>query len=343
MSKKVLIVDDSAFVRRMLQDWLKEEADFEVVGIAKDGVEGVQMAKDLDPDVVTLDVEMPNMDGITALGHIMAHKPRAVLMVSSITTDGADATLKALERGAYDFVTKPQGGNSLRLIEAKNTFLERLRASRYARIGHPVRPTIVKAGICKTSDKVVVVASSTGGPRTLVSLFESLPKGFPCPIVMVQHMPVGFTASLAARLNSLGTVPCSEAKDGEKIEGGHAYLAPGGKHLVIASDGKLKLTDTPSIHGVKPAADHLFKSASDVYGAKCLGVVLTGMGRDGADGAVAIKAKGGRVYGEAESSCVIYGMPQAAKKAGGVDAEFDIKEIGAAIVAGVAGRTALAS
>lgn len=343
MKKRVLIVDDSAFVRRMLQDWLKEEPDFEVVGIAKDGLEGVKMAAELDPDVVTLDVEMPNMDGITALGKIMSHKPRAVLMVSSITTTGAHATLNALELGAYDFVTKPQGGNSLRLVEAKNDFLERMRASRYAKFAGAARSVGVKQSPVKTSDKIVLVASSTGGPRSLVSLFQSLPKGFPCPIVIVQHMPQGFTASLAQRLDNLGTVPCREAKDGDRIEAGQAYMAPGGIHLALGPGGRLSFDDSPSMHGVKPAADILFKTAAESYGSRCLGVVLTGMGRDGADGAVVIRSKGGKVFGEAESSCVIYGMPQAAKKAGGVDAEFDLRDMGAAIVAGVAGRAALAS
>ncbi|MBX3112509.1 MAG: chemotaxis response regulator protein-glutamate methylesterase [Fimbriimonadaceae bacterium] len=345
MKRKVLIVDDSAFVRRMLQDWLKEEPDFEVVGVAKDGLEGVAKAAELDPDVVTLDVEMPNMDGITALDKIMGQKQRAVLMVSSVTTAGAAATLKALELGAYDFVTKPQGGNSLRLVEAKNDFLERLRASRYARFGggRPASPPPPVRASSKPSDKVVLVASSTGGPRSLVSLFQSLPKGFPCPVVIVQHMPQGFTASLSARLDSLGTVPCREARDGDRLESGQAYIAPGGFHLSIGHGARLTVGDGPTVHGVKPAADILFKSASEAFGSRCLGVVMTGMGRDGADGAVAIRAKGGKVFGEAESSCVIYGMPQAAKKAGGIDAEFDLRELGAAIVAGTTGRTALAS
>lgn len=340
--QRILIVDDSPFVRRMLSDWVVSQPDMELVGIAKNGQEAISMARELRPDVVTLDVEMPVLDGLHALPELLQHAT-AVLMVSSVTQSGAVSTLQALDAGAYDFVTKPKNANSLQFVECRQETLDKIRAARYARRPVSRKAVAPVAKAVGTSDKVVLIASSTGGPSTLRTLWEGLPQGFPAPIVVVQHMPEGFTAGLAKRLEQAGTVPCREAVSGEALKPGQGYLSPGGIHLVVDRTGHLAFSQEEKIHGVKPAADYLFLSAAERFGPRCLGVVLTGMGRDGANGAVAIRKAGGTVLGQSEESCVIYGMPKAAKDAGGVDAEFGLSEMPSAIVANLSGRAKRAS
>ncbi|MBL8064221.1 MAG: chemotaxis response regulator protein-glutamate methylesterase [Chthonomonadaceae bacterium] len=343
MKKRLLIVDDSPFIRRMLSDWVKEEEDIEICGVATNGEEAVKLVNELKPDFMTLDVEMPVKDGLSALEQIMKVNPLPILMVSSVTVKGAEQTLRALELGAVDFVTKPQGGNSLRFIEAKEDLLAKLRAVKDAKFGSKPTARVVRSVPRGTCDKVVLIASSTGGPRAVMSLFQALPESFPAPILVVQHMPVGFTTSFAKRLNELSAIPTREAVQGDKIEPGQALLAPGGFHLVCEPNGTVSLNEKPSIHGVRPAADYMFQSGAKCFGSKCLGVVLTGMGRDGAQGAVEIRQMGGVVLGESEATCVVYGMPKAAKDAGGIDAEFPLDEIAQAIVANLSGRLKHAS
>lgn len=340
--QRILIVDDSPFVRRMLKDWIESEPDLEVAGIARNGQEGVELATSLKPDVVTLDVEMPVMSGLEALPKIVGAGSK-VLMVSSVTQKGAAATIQALEHGAYDFVAKPNNSTSLQFVECKSETLEKIRAARYVRTVSRMGTAIVAARPAVRTDKVVLIASSTGGPSTLRTLWEALPKGFPAPIVIVQHMPAGFTESLAKRLDSTGTVPCREAADGLPLVPGQAVLAPAGKHLVLDANLHLRMTDEDRIHGVKPAADYLFESAATHLKSRAVGVVLTGMGRDGAAGAVAIRKAGGVVFGESQESCVIYGMPKAANEAGGVDQEYDLSDMAGAIVASLGRRAARAS
>ena len=343
MKQRVLIVDDSAFIRRVLQDWVNQEPDMEVVGVAVNGEEAVQKVRDLRPDAVTLDIEMPVMDGLAALEIIMKAHPLPVVMVSHLTQEGASATVKALELGALDFVPKPSGSSSLKFLGSKSEFLTKLRLARQARWTAPRAPAPRPAVTSRSTDKVVLIASSTGGPRALSSLWNSLPQGFPAPILVVQHMPAEFTDSFAKRLHQIGTVPCRQAVIGDRVTPGMALLAPGGKHMTIRSDGVLDLGDDPPMHGVKPAADPLFLAAAKLYGSRCVGVVLTVMGRDGAIGAVAIRKVGGYVLGESESSCVIYGMPRAANEAGGVDREVPIEEMARAITDSLYGRLARAS
>lgn len=340
--QRILVVDDSPFVRRMMTDWIGAEPDMEVVGVAKNGQEGVEMATALKPDLVTLDVEMPVMSGLEALPLIVAGGIK-VLMVSSVTQKGAAATMEALEKGAFDFVAKPNNSSSLQFVECKAETLEKIRAARYVRAVVGRKPVVTASRPMGRTDKVILIASSTGGPSTLRTLWEGLPKGFPAPIVIVQHMPAGFTESLAKRLDSTGTVPCREAADGLPLVPGQAVLAPAGKHLVLDQHLHLRMTDEDRIHGVKPAADFLFNSAAKYLGSRAVGVVLTGMGRDGAAGAVEIRKAGGVVLGESQESCVIYGMPKAAKEAGGIDQEFDLAEMAAAIVATLTGKVARAS
>lgn len=393
---RVLIVDDSPFVRRLLKDWLSSEADFEVVGAAQDGVEGVAMAKSLKPDLITLDVEMPRMDGLAALGQIMQEAPCAVLMVSSVTKQGAWQTMQALEQGAIDFVTKPDGPSSIRLVHAKDELLLKARTammarrprplvhrpapaapqpirakfeppkaaglppsaqpSRPAAAAEPARPAAsaaaeparvapAKVSLLSggNSDRVVLVASSTGGPRALTTLFESLPKGFPAPMVVVQHMPAGFTESLAKRLDLIGAIAVKEAKPGDRVMPGLALVAPGGIHMEIGRGGIVEFHEQPPLHGVRPAADYMLKSASAIYGSRCLAVILTGMGRDGASGALDVRKAGGLVLGESESSAVIYGMPRVAKEIGATHEEFPIDQMGSAICAAIAKKVSHAA
>ena len=364
MRKKILIVDDSPFIRRILKDWFSSAGDFEVVGSAENGRQGWDMAVTLRPDIITLDVEMPIMDGLECLQNIMRDVPTPVIMVSSVTRKGATQTIKALELGAVDFVTKPDGPNSVQIVTAKDEILEKARAAVgarfYGRPSAPARPTLTTRPLLDKrpapkapvpvepekprhvikpvlrpdlkTDKVVIIASSTGGPRALTALFSSLPKGFPAPILIVQHMPQGFTESFAKRLDSIGTVPCQEAREGERIIPGLALIAPGGRHMIIKPDHTIGFTDDPQIHGVRPAADYLFKSAAAVYGSRCLGAVLTGMGKDGAQGALEVMKRGGLTLGESEKSCVIYGMPKAAKDIGAIAEEFPIEQMAGALV-----------
>lgn len=364
MKPKVAVIDDSPFIRRLIIDWLEQSGEYEVVGSASNGEEGFDLVKEKNPDVVTLDVEMPRLDGLGCLRLIMEHCPTQVIMVSSLTATGTRATFKALDLGAIDFLQKPNGSSSIQFVSCRAELLEKLKAATLSRkpsrlIAKPateseptesnakpakrlapsaptdspkeVPPAPRRAGLAK-SDKVVVIASSTGGPKALAQLWKDLPVDFSAPILMVQHMPPGFTESFAQRLNSIGTVPCREAKNGDKPVPGLALMAPGGKHMEVSPKGEIILTDGPTIHGVKPAADLLFHSASRLWKNKVVGAILTGMGKDGAEGAVTIRKNGGFMVGESEDTCVVYGMPRAAKDAGGIDIERPLGKIADVIV-----------
>jgi two-component system, chemotaxis family, protein-glutamate methylesterase/glutaminase len=335
---RILVVDDSPLLRQVLVDMLTEESDFEIAGLARDGIEALAMAKELKPDVITLDVEMPRMSGLEALASIMRECPTPVVMVSTKTSAGAEATIEALEKGAIDFVCKPRSGSFMALREARDELIAKIRHASRASIGVRPRSPVRAAVPTRQTDKVVLVATSTGGPKALTCLFETLPKSWQVPILVVQHMPVGFTASLAARLDRIGTVPCREAIDGDAVVPGTALLAPGGSHMRLDEEGRISLFDAPTLHGVRPAADYLFESAAKQFGARCVGAILTGMGKDGAAGALTVKQAGGTVLGEEESTCTVYGMPRAAKELGAIAGEYPIHEIGHALVATASGR-----
>ena len=318
---RVLVVDDSAFVRRALIRMLDNNPLIQVVDVASDGEMAISLVKRLRPDVVTLDVRMPVLDGLEALERIMAECPTPVIMLSSLTEKGGENTLRALELGAVDFIDKSAAGGSMditaianeliaKILVAAKVELRKLQAiPREVRTEHASHPYSTSAGT-----EAVLIGTSTGGPPALQQVLTALPADFPCPILIVQHMPVGFTASLAERLNRLCSLHVKEAVDGERLSRGTAYLAPAGQHLKLTREGgvlraKLDLKPEGTLH--RPSVDTLLETAAEVCGSKCLAAVLTGMGRDGAVGAAALAGAGSRIVVESEESAIVFGMPKA--------------------------------
>lgn len=341
---RVLIVDDSAFMRKILADILSGPG-LEVVGTARDGEDALRKVESLRPDVVTLDVEMPRMGGLAALEAIMKSRPLPVVMVSSKTARGADVTLQALAAGAVDFIQKPSGAISLDMNRVADELRTKVLEASRARLRLPSPPSLGRAPAAPAAAgplaeaprkrearrfELLAVASSTGGPRALQEVIPLLPGSFPLPVAVVQHMPEGFTASLAQRLDGLGPLHVVEASEGLVLKAGLVAIAPGGRHLSVErSQGQLvcRLSDTPPLRSVRPSADILFLSAADTVGPAALGLILTGMGRDGTDGAKAMKAKGAYIVAESAETCVVYGMPRSAVEAGVVDEQHPLGEI----------------
>lgn len=343
---RVLVVDDSAFMRYTLARRLGETPGFTVVGSAHDGKEALQMIESLNPDVITLDVEMPHMDGITTLRQIMATRPTPVVMVSSLTTDGARETIQALTYGAIDFIAKPESkANIEQIVEELVTKLRRAAKARVYPLPTAIQaplptPTSSAASQKKVrpfgeKDRIVVIGASTGGPRALNQLIPQLPARLPAAFIIVQHMPVGFTRSLAERLNSLAELAVKEAEPGDQLEVGKALVAPGGFHMVFDQQGQVSLNQNPTVHGVRPAVDVTLISVAQNFGKATVAVILTGMGKDGANGAVLTHSLGGKVIAEDESSCVVWGMPRSVVEAGVADEVVPLPEIPNAIARAV--------
>jgi two-component system chemotaxis response regulator CheB len=340
---KVLVVDDSALMRRVIWGLLEEDPEIQVVGSAVDGQDAIEKVHQLKPDVVTLDVEMPKLDGLQTLGYLMSESPVPCIMLSAYTPRGAETTLKALDYGATDFVQKPSGAISLNLERVKDELLAKVKVAKGIDLKRlPFRggqeggakPLALKPKPPLDRGSVVAIGTSTGGPRALASLLPALPKAFPAPVLVVQHMSAGFTASLAARLDKECGNRVKEAEQGEILEAGTIYLAPGDWHMEVAREGgvvKVKLDQRPPILGVRPCVDLLFQSVAEVYGPKAVGVVLTGMGRDGAKGLKAMKAKAARTLAQDEATSVVYGMPRAAYASGAVDQVLPLGSLAAAI------------
>jgi two-component system chemotaxis response regulator CheB len=316
----VLVVDDSALVRRVVCDLIAGFDDFEVIGSAHDGRDALGKVHALHPDIVTLDIEMPVMDGITALGCIMSDAPRAVVMLSGVGSGGTvDLTLRALELGAVDFVAKPALAGRL---------LEALRAA--ATVNLRGVPPLARAALtierarasARGAKSAVVIAASTGGPRALAEVVPALSRDLGAAVLVAQHMPRGFTAGLARRLDAMSPLEVSEARHGEEVLSNHVYIAPGGQHMTVRSDGArahIALDESAPVWGVRPAADPLFVSAARHFGAACVGVVLTGMGHDGSAGLSAIRAAGGGAVVQDSVTATIYGMPRSALERAGAD------------------------
>ncbi len=363
---KVLVVDDSAFMRRIITDILNQDPELSVIGMAHNGQEAVKRVEQLRPDVVTMDVEMPVLDGLAAVEQIMAKAPTPVVMLSNLTTEGAVTTIKALELGAVDFICKPAPHDNLDSVRKElitkikvasqvNMALGRRKRNRWREPGTSGAETKVSpppTGIEQRAEipaadrrteapapvggrvagqQVVAIGTSTGGPRALHEVVSQLPADLPAGVLIVQHMPPGFTHSLAERLNLISALEVREAVSGDRIRPGKVFLAPGDFHMVVNGHGEIVLNQNPPVASLRPSVDVMFKSVAEVYGAGTLAVVLTGMGSDGAQGVAAIKAAGGRVIAEHQSTCVVYGMPRAVVDGGHADMVVPLPGVAEAI------------
>lgn len=332
MKIKVLVVDDSALIRSLMTEIINRQPDMEVVGAAPDPLVAREMIKDLNPDVITLDVEMPKMDGLTFLERLMRLRPMPVVMISTLTEAGADVTLRALELGAVDFVPKPKVGVTGAMEELAADIADKVRAARLARLR--TRMPLASAGMAQaaapmtrmgtgyaTTDRFVAVGASTGGTEALREFLVPLPADFP-GVVITQHMPPGFTASFAKRLDGMCAMTVKEAQGGERIVAGHVFIAPGHAHLAVRRSGAYYLTELsgePPVNRHRPSVDVLFSSVAKAAGRNALGVILTGMGKDGAAGLLEMRQAGAPTFGQDAESCVVYGMPRAAAELGAVE------------------------
>ena len=366
MAVRVLVVDDSGFFRRRVTEMLEADSDITVIGQAENGKVAIDKVKELKPDVVTMDIEMPVMDGITATAEIMKSTPTRIIMFSSLTTDGAKATLNALEAGALDFLPKRFEDISSDREEARKLLCERVKSL----VRQPVNlhasglksPTSSSVSASKTvQDKkpqpatanrpqarassatssrtkrgdidLVAIGTSTGGPVALQEVLTKIPVDFSVPIILVQHMPGTFTPAFAQRLNDLCGITVKEAVDGDVIKAGYAYLAPGGKQMVLdgragAGRSVLKITEADQGQTYKPSVDITFSSIAKLYPNNTLAVILTGMGADGREGSRELKAGGSIIWAQDEASCVVYGMPSAITEAGITDKELTLTDVG---------------
>ncbi|MDQ3810123.1 MAG: chemotaxis response regulator protein-glutamate methylesterase [Chloroflexota bacterium] len=344
MTIRVLVVDDSAFMRRVIGEAVAAEPDMELAGTAVNGLDALVKLEQLDPDVVTLDVEMPEMDGLTALRHLMARYPRPVVMLSSLTQAGAVTTIRALTIGAVDFVAKPSGSISLDFQRVRHELVHKVRLAARARVSAAATPVLERPPTAPDTvapvqarraagdfERLVVIGASTGGPRALGAVVPVLPSDGRTAYVIVQHMPAGFTRSLAERLDSCSPISVREAQPGGQLAAGTAVVAPGDYHLRLTPRGGLALDQEPKVHGVRPSVDVTLYSAAQHFGTSTVAVILTGMGSDGAAGALSVRQAGGTVLAEDESSCVVWGMPRAVVERGGADRVVPLDRMATAI------------
>ena len=331
---RVLIVDDSALIRQMLGQLLASDPAISVVGAAPDPLIAREMIKSLNPDVVTLDIEMPRMDGLAFLEKIMTLRPMPVVMISSLTQKGADTALRALEIGAVDYVAKPTIGLSEGFPALRDEIVAKVKAAARARVRPLSReattaaPRRFVAGY-SSSEKLIAIGASTGGVEALQTVLTALPADAPA-ILVTQHMPALFTASFANRLNQFCAVTVTQAVDGERVLPGHVYIAPGGLHLELARSGAnyvCRVHDRPPVSGHRPSVDVLFRSVAQAAGANSVGIILTGMGKDGAAGLREMRDAGASTVGQDEATCVVYGMPKAAHDCGATEIELPIGKI----------------
>lgn len=353
---RVLVVDDSALMREMISDFIRETPGMELAGAARDGEEALRLLPKSNADVVTLDVQMPRKDGLATLEEILKTQPLPVLMVSALTQLGANTTLDALERGAMDYIAKPDGGGATTSAQLREELLRKIRAvagTDVKRIIEIRRERAAKRRVASLkpasqvapasqrsfaepsefADKCIALGISTGGPPALTQLFESLRPPLP-PLVIVQHMPAQFTKAFAWRLNSMAALEVKEAATGDVLKPNCAYVAPGGFHLELKKVGRevrCHISEGDNVSGHKPSVDVMMKCAATIYGGRCLGVIMTGMGRDGSDGCGAIRAAGGYVLGQDDASSDVYGMNKAAFVEGHVDRQFHL-DLGAATI-----------
>lgn len=356
---RILIVDDSAFMRKVLETIFNADEQLQVVGHAKDGREAVALAESLKPDVISMDINMPHVDGLQATAEIMTTNPRPIVIVSSESKEGAASTLRSLELGAIEFVAKPSGGIDLDMQSVKEELLRKVRMAakvRVVRTASRLAATIQNAGGSSAAPKapisnrpvptsgldqrfpVVVLAASTGGPATVMRIAPGFTRDFPAAVILVQHMPAAFTTQYAAQLAEFTEIRVKEAENNESLQPGTLYICPGGQHLRVTPTGRIQLDGTTGrINGYLPSIDATMESVAAFAGPLGIGAVLTGMGSDGAAGAKAIKSAGGLVLAQDEATCVIFGMPSEAIKAGAVDKVLSMDDIYPAIEKRVVG------
>jgi two-component system chemotaxis response regulator CheB len=330
---RVLCVDDSALVRGLMTEIINSQADMEVVAAAPDPLIARELIKQHNPDVLTLDVEMPRMDGLDFLERLMRLRPMPVVMVSSLTERNSEVTLRALELGAVDFVTKPKLGLRDGLMEYSDLIADKIRAAAHSRPRQPASQTPPRRRLQRpfsTTEKLVLIGASTGGTEAIRQVLEPLPANSPA-IMITQHMPAGFTRSFVQRLDNLCAVQVHEAEDGQRVLPGHVYLAPGGvAHMKLARSGAnyvVKLEYSEPVNRHRPSVDVLFHSAAQVAGKNAVGVILTGMGKDGAQGMLAMKQAGAVTFAQDEASCVVFGMPREALHIGAADCAVPLSEM----------------
>lgn len=346
----VLVVDDSAFMRKLITSFLQEDLRIEVVGTARNGNDALEKIEKLNPDVVTLDVEMPEMNGIEALRRIMSDFPRPVVMLSSTTKDGADNTLQAIQYGAVDFIQKPSGSISIDLHLIKNEIVTKVLQAGKVNVELLKKPlSIQETPTTRMIDyskielvdrgsfkKIVCIGTSTGGPRALQEVLPKLPKNFTAPVVIVQHMPAGFTKSLADRLNSLCEITVKEAENGEFLKAGTAYIAPGGSHMKIKKIGTtlaVNIDKSEIRNGHRPSVDVLFESISEIDRIQKISVIMTGMGSDGSQGLIKLKNTGKVIsIAESKETSIVFGMPKAAIETNLVDRVEHLEDIADSIL-----------
>lgn len=356
MSKiRVLIIDDSAFMRKVIKQMLEESGEMEVIGTARDGAEGVEMALSLKPDVITMDVEMPRLNGLEATERIMEEMPTPIIMVSSLTLEGAKATFEALDRGAADFISKNLTTSALDLMKIRDELVGKVRAiakrkNYFANLkapgSHPPAPAVhapaaplqaaQKKSFATQKMALVAIGASTGGPRALQEVLASLPPGLATPFVVAVHMPGAFTGAFAERLNESCKIPVKLAENGEKVRPGQIFIAPGGLQTRVRRKGLMdffiEVGDEPKGTMYKPSVDVCMTSVAESYPGRSMGVILTGMGHDGREGMKAIKDKGGKTLVQSEETCAVYGMPKAVIEAGLADKVAPLNMIAAEIV-----------
>ncbi|MCK9443591.1 MAG: chemotaxis response regulator protein-glutamate methylesterase [Tissierellaceae bacterium] len=344
---RVLIVDDSALIRRILTDILQSDDEIKVIGTAKDGKDALEKIEILKPDIVTLDVEMPLMDGLTTLKLIVAKYEIPVIMISSLTQEGADLTLRALDEGAVDFLPKPTNVFNLGQKDSKLEIIEKVKAGAKCKLSS-TQP-IKRVGAIKVSKRdfkvlekgfsnIVAIGTSTGGPRALQTLVPQIPSNINASIVIVQHMPPKFTKSLADRLDSISNIRIKEAEDGDIIQRGNGYIAPGDYHLTLVKENNnlvIRLNQEPQVMGLRPTVDIMMRSIAKISGYSKIGVILTGMGSDGMIGIKEIKESGGYTIAQDEYTSVVFGMPKAAIATNCIDEVLPIESIGDKIISKV--------
>lgn len=335
---KVIVADDSALMRKLISDMLNSDENIEVIKTAYNGRDLINKIQQEKPDVITLDIEMPIMGGIETLKEMRnMNSLIPTIVISGVSHRNTTLTMDCLHYGAFDFIAKPESGMSSKVIDIKNQLIEKVKIAASKNLSSNENKVIISKGMSNgidTSVKIqaVVIGASTGGPKALYKVITKFPQNMGVPIFVVQHMPVGFTKAFAERLNDNSNIRVKEAEDNESYMNNVVYIAPGGYHMEVGSNGRISLNKEPPIWGVRPAVDKLFISASKVFGSHIVSAVLTGMGRDGAEGTKTIKENGGITLSESESTCVIYGMPKAAYETGKVDIVAPIDNIANEII-----------